>query len=53
MLDLKPLSVSLDIFNLSDNQDHYEYAVRSTSAPRYNAYPLSPREYRLGLAYQF
>ncbi len=53
VLDLKPLSVSLDVFNLADNRDHYEYAVRSTSAPRYNTYPLSPREYRLGLAYQF
>lgn len=50
---LASLTASLEVFNLQDDRGQYDYAVRSTTAPRYNAYPLSGREYRLGLGYRF
>lgn len=46
---------SLALLNLSDDTDHYEYGIRSTSPGQhnYNVYPLAGREYRLSLSYDF
>jgi outer membrane receptor protein involved in Fe transport len=49
---VKQLELALAINNIFD-ESYYNYAVNSTSANRFNAYPLPERNASLSVAYTF
>jgi iron complex outermembrane recepter protein len=50
--DYRNWTLSASIHNLL-NEDYYTYAIRSLSAPTFNAYPTAERAFFFGVEYRF